>query len=138
LSDSKPHKILKNSFLFIVIFQALHSLEEFCFKLWVQLPPARFLSSLISDDLSVGFAVLNLCIVAFAVWSYLVPIRRGSSCAFPLMWFWACLEFLNGSGHLWFGLSAGGYFPGVLTAPFLIATSTYLAFQLSTNRQPAQ
>lgn len=138
MSNSEPYKALSASFLIIVIFQTLHSLEEFFFELWKYLAPARFLSGLISDNLSFGFAIINTSIVAFALWTYVVPVRQAKTYAVPLMWFWAGLEFLNGSGHLWFGLSSGGYFPGLATAPFLVAISSCLAMQLATNRQPIQ
>lgn len=120
----------KRAFLFLVIAQALHSLEEFHFELWESLPVARYLSGLVSADLPTGFAVLNGAIVTFGFCVYLFAVRRSHVSAVPLAWFWTIVEMANGGGHLLFALRAGGYFPGALTAPLLLATAAYLAMRL--------
>lgn len=124
----------KNAFLFLAIFQALHSLEEYVFKLWEHLYPARLLSGLVSEDLSLGFAVINSTIVVLIFWSYLVPLRNNLTWARHVVWFWAVLETLNAIGHLWFGVSSGGYFPGLYTAPFLLVLGIFLIRQLMAGR----
>ena len=53
-------------FLLLIVAQALHSIEEYAFALWEVLAPARFVSGLVSENLSVGFAVANAMIVASA------------------------------------------------------------------------
>jgi hypothetical protein len=121
----------QRTFLLLIIFQALHSIEEYWFSLWEVLAPARFVSGLISDDLSLGFALINSSIVAFGIWSYVVPVRRKLSYAAGLAWFWTLLEFANGVGHLLFAFSARSYFPGVYSAPLLLICSVCLAMQLS-------
>lgn len=125
---------IQRTFLLLAVFQALHSFEEYVSRLWEHLAPARFVSGLISDDLSFGFAVINLTIVALVFWSYLGPVRNAGSGARPLVWFWAVLETLNGAGHILFGISSGGYFSGLYTAPFLLSVGAYLLVQL--NRTP--
>jgi len=127
----------KNAFLLLAIFQALHSLEEYVFKLWEHLYPARLLSGLVSDDLSFGFAVINSTIVVLIFWSYLIPLRNNVIWARKVVWFWAVLETLNGVGHIWFGVSSGGYFPGLYTAPFLLLIGVLLIRQLLANRTAA-
>jgi hypothetical protein len=120
----------KRAFLFLLASQALHSIEEYYFALWEVLAPARFLSGLVSSDLAVGFAVINAAIVAFGVWTYLVPVQRNLGYALPLAWFWTLLETGNGIGHIAFAAASQGYFPGVYTAPLLLASAGYLAMQL--------
>ncbi len=122
---------IQRTFLLLVIFQALHSIEEYWFRLWEVLAPARFVSGLINDDLSLGFAVINSTIVAFGIWTYVVPVRNRHSYAAGLAWFWTILEFANGVGHLLFAFSARSYFPGVYSAPLLLICSVSLAMQLS-------
>lgn len=119
------------TFLLLAVLQALHSLEEYVGRLWEQLAPARFVSSLVSDDLAVGFAIINLGIVALAFWCYLVPVRRSLPSARGVVLFWAILESLNGAGHILFGIDAGGYFPGLYTAPFLLLCGLYLLVQVT-------
>jgi Protein of unknown function with HXXEE motif len=120
-----------NAFLLLAIFQALHSLEEYVGRLWEHLAPARFVSSLVSDNLPVGFAIINIGIVALAFWCYLVPVRRSLPGARGIVLFWAILESVNGAGHILFGINAGGYFPGLYTAPLLLPSGLYLLVQAS-------
>jgi hypothetical protein len=51
-------------------------------------------------------------------------------------WFWMVLELANGVGHTILAVSRGGYFPGVGTAPVLIAVSLYLGAKLSAGPIP--
>jgi hypothetical protein len=124
---------IRTGFLILALLQTLHSLEEYSNRLWEQLAPARFVSSLVSDDLPVGFAVINTAIVLFAFWCYLVPVRGSSPSARGIVLFWAILETLNGAGHVLFGINAGGYFPGLYTAPFLLLCGLYLLVQVIRN-----
>lgn len=125
---------IKRAFPFVAVFQVLHSLEEYYFRLWEHLAPARLLSGLVSDDLPFGFAVINSTIVVLIFLSYLVPVRNASPYARQVVWFWATLETLNGAGHLWFGFAVGAYFPGLYTAPFLLLIGGILIQQLIARR----
>ena len=113
-------------FLLLIVFQVFHSIEEYYFSLWEVFSPARYVSSLVSSNLPVGFIVVNSAIVALGIWSYLVPVSRSSTIVPAIVWFWVLLEFGNGVGHIWFAISAQAYFPGVITAPFLLVFSVLL------------
>jgi Protein of unknown function with HXXEE motif len=117
-------------FLGLAISQAAHSLEEFNFRLFEVLAPARYLSGLVSDDLASGFAVINTLIVALAFWTYFFRVRPAAAGAVGWIWAWALLELGNGIGHVLFAVSAAGYFPGVYTAPLLLVFSLALIFRL--------
>jgi hypothetical protein len=125
------------AFLVLAVLQALHSVEEYFNRLWDYLAPARFVSSLVSDDLSVGFAVINIGIVLLAFWCYLVPVRKSLPGARGVILFWAILESLNGAGHILFGINAGGYFPGLYTAPLLLLCGLYLLVQVTRDPNSA-
>ncbi len=114
-------------FVLLVIAQAAHSVEECFTRLYDVFAPARFVSSLVSKDPAVGFLVVNAAILAFAIWCWAVPIRSGSELARGLVWFWALLEFGNGTGHSALALSRHGYFAGVGTAPLLLIFAAWLA-----------
>jgi hypothetical protein len=88
------------AFLLLVLAQAAHSVEEYAGKLYEVFPPARFVSSPVSSELSFGFAIVNAALVAFGPWCWAVPIRSGWRGARGLAWFWALLELGNGVGHL--------------------------------------
>jgi hypothetical protein len=128
----------KRIFLLLICSQALHSIEEYHFSLWEVLAPARFLSGLVSADLSVGFAVVDVTIVALGLWTYAWPVRRNSRYAVHLAWCWTILEAANGVGHLMFALASRSYFPGAYTAPLLLVFSGLLAMQLMRGRQAAR
>jgi hypothetical protein len=104
--------------------------EEVRGRLWEAFPPARIVSGLISDDLERGFAIGNVTLVAFGFWCFLWPIRRDWRIAVPLAWLWVGIELINGIVHPLWSLRAGGYTPGVATAPLLFVVALYLAFQL--------
>lgn len=128
----------RRAFLLLVVAQALHSVEEYAFALWEVLAPAQFISQLVSrSDPAFGFAVVNTSIVALACLSYAVPIRRNLRSALPVAWFWTLLEGLNGIGHVAFAVAAGGYFPGLFTAPLLLACSAVLAARLARTGEVA-
>ena len=117
-------------FLMLILSQIAHSVEEYVFRLWELLAPARFLSGLFTDDLQAGFAGFNIALCLFGLWCYVArvaPERRGAT---GLMWFWVLLEAGNGVGHSLFAILAGGYFPGVGTAPLLMLFAFLLGRRL--------
>ncbi len=125
----------QGTFLALVVTQAAHSLEEYTGRLYDVFPPARYLSGLISQNLELGFAIVNVSIVVFGFWCFLWPVRRQWPSAVGLAWLWVAVELVNGVGHPLWSLSERGYTPGVATAPVLLILAVYLARQL---RAPAQ
>lgn len=121
----------------LVLTQALHSIEEYRGRLWESFPPARLLTGLVSSDLERGFISLNILLVAFGVWCWLWPVRRGWPSATGLIWFWVIIETINGVGHPLWSLLQGGYTPGVLTAPVLLVLAVAVA-RKSIAGQPAR
>jgi len=118
------------AFLLLVFAQGAHSVEEYVTRLYDVFAPARFVSSLVSTDISVGFIVVNTALVAFGVWCWAAPVRLGWRSARGLAWFWVLLELGNGLGHSAFALSRWGYFPGAFTAPLLLVLAASLAARL--------
>jgi hypothetical protein len=114
-------------FLCLILAQGAHSIEEYATRLYLVFPPARFVSSLVSHDLAVGFLFVNAALAAFGLWCWAVPIRSSWPVARGLVWFWILLELGNGIGHLFLALWHGGYFPGVATAPLLLLFAGWLA-----------
>ena len=55
----------RRAFLVLILAQAAHSTEEYVFRLFDVFAPARFVSSLVSDDLAVGFALVNTGLILF-------------------------------------------------------------------------
>lgn len=124
----------RGAFLALILAQAAHSTEECVFRLFDVFAPARFVGSLVSTDVAVGFLLANVGLVLFGLWCYLARVRPGHPSGPAFAWFWTVLEFANGIGHTALALSRAGYFPGVATAPLLLGVSIYLAVKLSTPR----
>ena len=122
-------------FLFLILAQGAHSIEEYVTKLYDVFSPARFVSSLVSNDLSLGFLVVNAALVTFGLWCWAVPVRSGWQAARGLVWFWTILELGNGIAHSALALSRGGYFPGLLTAPLLLLLAAWLAVLQAASRR---
>lgn len=127
----------RHAFLALIVVQGAHSIEEYVFGLYEVFAPARFASGLVSSDLAIGFAILNVAIVAFGVWCYIARVRTGRSSAPGWMWPWILLELGNGVVHTTVAVVRGGYFPGVATAPLLFVLALFLATRLlRTRRSP--
>jgi hypothetical protein len=118
----------------IVLAQAAHSAEEYYGRLWESFPPARFLTGLVATDLERGFLVLNVLLLAFGAWCFLLPILRRWPSSELLAWVWVTIETVNGIGHPVWSILQGGYTPGVATAPLLLALAIWLARELLRER----
>ena len=119
----------------LILVQAVHSVEEYVGHLWESFPPARFLTGLVSSNLERGFVLLNVVVLAFGVWCFLWPVRRGWPVASALCWLWAVGEIANGIAHLLWSVREGGYTPGLATAPVQFVVAVYLAYQLRHARR---
>jgi len=88
LINSGPMGPAHNSlFLGLAVTQTAHSIEEFYFRLFDVLAPVRYLSGLVSDNLALGFWVINALIVAFVFWTYFRRVRPAARSA--KAWIWA-------------------------------------------------
>jgi hypothetical protein len=121
---------IRLAFLLLVLAQAVHSAEEYRFALWEQLAPARAVSRLVSIDPALGFLIANGALVLFGLWCWAVPLGRARRAARPIAWAWAGVETANGLAHCGLAVAAGGYFPGLATAPLLLAAAADLAVRL--------
>ncbi|HEX8574435.1 MAG TPA: HXXEE domain-containing protein [Allosphingosinicella sp.] len=118
---------VRTIFLALVVAQAAHSVEEYVFRLYDLLAPARYVSGLLGIDRQVGFVAANAALVLFGLWCWNRKRRLGRT---ALAWFWALLEIANGCAHIALAVAAGGYFPGLATAPLLLAVGGLLAWRL--------
>jgi hypothetical protein len=121
-------------FLALVLAQAAHSVEEYAFRLYDVLAPARYVSSIFGVDRQIGFLIVNSALVLFGLWCWAARVRPGRGAARGLAWFWALLEIANGCAHLALAALAGGYFPGLATAPLLLGIGGWLAWTLRSTR----
>jgi hypothetical protein len=118
---------VRNIFLALILAQAAHSVEEYVFRLYDVLAPARYVSSLFGIDRQIGFVIFNVALVLFGLWCRHRTMRSGRV---ALAWFWALLEIANAMAHVGLAIAAGGYFPGLATAPLLLGLGAWLALIL--------
>lgn len=118
-------------FPLLIAAQAAHSAEEYLTRLYDVLAPARAVSDALGFDRSSGFVIANAALVGFGLWCYLARVRPGRGAARGLAWFWAALETANGLAHAGLALAAGGYFPGLATAPLLLGLGLALGWSLA-------
>jgi hypothetical protein len=123
----------RTAFLLLVVAQALHSIEEYFFRLYDVLAPARVVSGLVRIDRASGFVVVHVALFLFGLWCYFRRIAPGHPAARAYAWGWAVIEILNAFAHAALALAAGGYFPGLATAPLLLVADGFLASRLSQN-----
>ena len=71
-----------------------------------------------------------MSLVLLGLWCWFARVRPGRPSALGVAWFWALLEVANGGAHLVLAAMAGGYFPGLATAPLLLGLSGWLAWML--------
>ena len=95
-------------------FQCVHFAEE-----WATGFHARFPALLGLDPMPLSFFVpFNLAWIA--IWIASVPILRlGRRTAFFAAWFLAVAGILNGIAHPLMAVASAGYFPGLITSPFV-------------------
>ncbi len=123
-----------NLFLLLIAAQALHSVEEYHFRLFDRFLPARYVAEAVGVDRPLGFIVFNLALVGFGLWCWLARVGPGRRSARAFAWFWALLECANGLAHIALALAAGGYFPGLATAPLLLGIGLWLIADLRRKR----
>ena len=116
----------KTVFLALVLFQGLHSLEEYYGKIWENFPPATMLCGLVSSDLVTGFLVINIGLFVFGLLCWIFPVRNDHFYAPVVIWFWIAIELINGIGHPFWSIYQGTYATGTTTAPFLLLLAIYL------------
>ena len=118
------------AFGLLILAQAAHSVEEYVGRLWESFPPARLLTGLFSENRERAFIALNVALVAFGLWCFMWPVRRGWPSAALFAWIWVVVELINGIVHPLWALNVGGYAPGVATAPVLFVLALLVAREL--------
>ena len=120
-------------YLAIALSQAAHSIEEQLTGFYRLFPSttgslhARFAFIPVLDPGADGFAALNMAIIAglLALAPFVFLDRPWARRA---AWLVACIELLNGTGHLGAALVTGSYFPGSAAGIGLIVFSLLYLF----------
>ena len=101
--------------------QAIHFTEEAATGFHVRLPAMLGLPGM---PLSL-FVTFNL--VWLGIWLASVPgLRSARKIAFFAAWFLAIAGMINGIAHPLLAIASGGYFPGLVSSPFIAVASIVL------------
>ncbi len=83
------------------------------------------------------FVVFNL--TWLGIWVASVPgLRSARAAAFFAAWFLAIAGIFNGIAHPLLALAAGGYFPGLVSSPFICVASVWLWLRLRRATRPRE
>lgn len=129
--DGSPRRAAARALAAAMALQAIHFAEEAATGFDARLGGLFGLGA-IPQPLFVGFNVAWL-----AIWIASVPgVRAGSSPALFAAWFLAIAGMLNGVAHPLLAVAAGGYFPGLYTAPVVGAVCLWLWIRLRQATRP--
>ncbi len=108
-----------------IVVQSVHFAEEAVTGFHQRLPALLELSAM---PLSF-FLLFN--VTWLAIWVASVPgLRSGRPAAFFAAWFLAIAGLFNGIAHPLLAVASGGYFPGLVTSPFIAAAAAFLWIRL--------
>ena len=111
--------------------QALHFAEEAATGFHERLGPVFGLPEMQFSY----FMAFNLAWLG--IWIVSVPgVRSAHTGALFAAWFLAIAGMFNGIGHPLLAAAAGGYFPGLVSSPFIAAASIWLWLRLRSATQP--
>jgi hypothetical protein len=129
---------IKIGFLFLVLTQGIHSLEEYNGRLWEVFPPATFLSNTVSENPEKGFLFINIGLFIFGFSYWLFLMTKQYLVYRSILWIWIVIEIINGIGHPVWALIERSYTPGVITAPILFVIAVYLTKLLLGSHEEKQ
>ena len=108
-----------------ILAQAVHFIEELVTGFYERFPATLGLASWPLDF----FVTFNVAWLAIWILSA-AALRTGHRAAFFPLWFLALASAANGLAHPVLAARAGGYFPGLLTAPFAAVAGIVLLRRL--------
>ena len=104
-----------------IAIQAAHFAEEWSTGFHVRFPAPMNLEPMpLSFFVAFNIAWLAIWVVSAS------SLRGGGKTAFFAAWFLAIAAMLNGVAHPMMALASGGYFPGLITSPFIGFAGVFL------------
>ena len=119
---------IQATFLLLIILQAIHSTEEFIFRLYERFPPMRFLYQNAPYLAKPAFVFFNALLVLMGIvcfYYWVQPAREGAR---VVVWLWIIIESLNVVAHLVWAVLVGGYNPGLVSAVLFVPVMIYLCY----------
>jgi len=124
------NKRIRITFLFLILNQGIHSVEEYITGLWEVFTPARIVSNIFSSDTEKGFIIINIFLFIAGIICWILISTRNGKKFLPFVWFFVIIGFINGIGHPLWGIFTLQYVPGLVTSVVILGLDIYLTFQL--------
>ena len=127
---SNPAAERRTIVLFVVgiLVQSAHFAEEYATGFYRLFPTALGLTPWSAWF----FVAFNLTWLGIWVWAAFT-MRTRSRAAYFAIWFFALAAVLNGVAHPLLAIRAGGYFPGLVSAPVLGVVGVWLSVRLKAD-----
>ncbi len=126
---------IREAFLAIVVLQAVHSVEEFVFRLYEVFPPMVYLyrdSPHLARPAFIAFNVLLLIAGLACLFYWVWPGRQGAR---TVVWVWTAGEAFNAAAHSVWAIATQRYNPGLVTGLAFVPVLVYMTYLL--RRGPA-
>jgi hypothetical protein len=126
---------IRIAFSFLIVLQALHSIEEFVFKFYERFPPMVFLYRNAPSLASPAFIVFNSILVSagfISLFYWVWPARRGAK---TVVWVWVGIETFNVVAHCVWAIVIRGYNPGLVTGVVFVPVLTYLIYLMKSSSE---
>jgi len=122
---------IRAMFLLLIILQAIHSAEEFIFRLYERFPPMRFLYQNAPYLAKPAFAVSNASLVLIGLICFFYWVQAARKGARAVVWVWIVIESLNVVAHIVWAILISGYDPGLVTGGLFVPVLIYLCYLMS-------
>lgn len=128
---------IRSTFLVLIGLQALHSAEEFIFKLYKVFPPMVLLYRRVPHLAGPAFIIFNVLLLIIGLlcfFRWVWPAKRGAR---TVVWVWVAAEAVNAVAHAAWAVLIRGYNPGLVTGLGFVPVVVYLSWLLRRAPTPA-
>lgn len=130
VNPSFMNKRIRIAFLFLIIGQGVHSVEEYYTGLWSVFAPARTASNLFSANTAKGFIIINTGLFVAGILCWILISSKNGYKFQPFIWVFIIIEFINGIGHPIWGIYDWHYVPGLISSLIILPINIYLTIQV--------
>ncbi|MDQ3748974.1 MAG: HXXEE domain-containing protein [Acidobacteriota bacterium] len=123
------HRI-KTAFLLMILLQAIHSVEEYIFKLYEVFPPMQLIYRNTPELAQAAFITFNLLLFLFGLICFFYWVQPARKRARVVVWIWIVIQMATVAAHLVWAIVIGGYNPGLATAPLFVPVIGCLLYWL--------
>ena len=121
---------IRAAFLAIVVLQALHSVEEYFFRLYEVFPPIVYVYRDAPQLAKPAFIVFNVLLLVAGLVCFLRWVWPGRPGAKAVMWIWIGGEAFNATAHATWWIVTPQYNPGLVTGLMFVPLVAWLAYLL--------